>query len=33
MDTRTHAIVHLEHAIEHQDAELEVSEEEITNLF
>jgi hypothetical protein len=25
--------VHLEHAIEHQDAELEVSEEEITNLF
>jgi chromosome segregation ATPase len=33
MDTRTHAIVHLEHAVEHQDAELEASEEEITNLF
>jgi chromosome segregation ATPase len=31
--TRTHAIVHLEHAIKQQDSEHEVREEEITNLF
>ena len=30
---RTHAIVHLEHHVEQQDAELEAREEEITNLF